>query len=123
MYLCSDHYPILMTSPRIQQLIEFLNDNPNDPFLLYALATEYLKAGQTADALRYYERLRTDHPDYVGTYYHLGRLYESLGERDSAIATYRQGMEVAQQKRDRHALSELQAVYQSALGLDEDDED
>ncbi len=107
---------------RIQQLQAFLGENPQDPFLKYALATEYLKHGSTADALRYYEDLRNNHPDYVGTYYHLGRLYETLGERERAIAIYEAGMAVARQKRDMHALSELQAVYRGAQGVDEDDD-
>lgn len=110
-------------SPRIQQLIEFLNDTPNDPFLQYALATEYLKIGRTADALRYFQGLRTNHPDYVGTYYHMGKLYEALGMRDDAIAVYEEGMAAAQRKRDNHTLSELQAVYRGLLGVDSDDDD
>ena len=110
-------------SNRIEQLQNFLNDNPSDPFLLYALATEYVKAGQTTEALRYYETLQTDHPDYVGTYYHLGKLYETLGQRDDAVATYQRGMEVARQKNDRHAFAELQGVYHSIIGLEDEDED
>src|SRR5690606_24202390 len=109
--LCRGYYALYMMSDRIQQLTEFLNDNPADPFLLYALATEYAKIGQTSEALRYYNLLQTDHPDYVGTYYHLGKLYDALGQKDDAIATYRRGMEIAQQKNDRHAFSELQAAH------------
>ena len=30
-----------------------------------------------------------DHPDYVGTYYHLGKLYEKNQEPDKAIETYK----------------------------------
>lgn len=107
---------------RIQQLTGFLNDTPDDPFLQYALATEYLKIGQTADALRYYESLRANHPDYVGTYYHLGKLYEALGQKDNAIAVYIEGMDAARKKRDMHALSELRGVYHAITGSDDDDD-
>ncbi|WP_462265387.1 tetratricopeptide repeat protein [Mucilaginibacter sp.] len=110
---------------RLAKLLEFLNNEPNDPFLLYALATEYLRLNQTADALHYYERLVSEHPAYVGTYYHLGKLYESLNRKADAVTTYTQGMQVARAARDNHALSELQAVYNAASGLydDEDDDD
>lgn len=106
---------------RIQQLTGFLNDTPDDPFLQYALATEYLKIGRTADALRYYESLRANHPDYVGTYFHLGKLYEALEQKDDAIAVYIEGMGAARKKRDMHALSELQAAYHAITGSDDDD--
>ncbi len=110
-------------SDRLQQLTDFLTENPNDPFLNYALATEYLKLGRTEEALRYYEGLVDKHPDYVGTYYHLGKLHETLGRKDEAIAVYEKGMHRAQAKRDMHALSELQAAYRTATGAEEDDDE
>src|SRR5690606_13389494 len=105
-----------------QQLTDFLNENPNDPFLNYALATEHLKLGNSQDALGYYEKLVDNHRDYVGTYYHLGKLYETLGRKYDAIAAYENGMHSARAKRDMHALSELQAAYRVATGMDDDDE-
>jgi Putative Zn-dependent protease, contains TPR repeats len=110
-------------SNRLEQLVRFLAESPSDPFLKYAVATEYLKLGNTAEALRYYEDLRTNHGDYVGTYYHLGKLYEALGKTAEAVAVYEQGMQAAKTKRDMHALSELQAAYQSATGSDDDGDD
>lgn len=110
-------------SQRIQQLLTFLNDTPDDPFLHYALASEYVKTGQTDHALRYFEGLRTNHPDYVGTFYHLGKLYEALGMKDKAVTVYEEGMAAARKKRDMHALSELQAVHRGILGLDGDEDD
>ena len=110
-------------SKRLQQLIEFLKESPNDAFLTYALATEYLKLGQTEAALQHYEGLVRAHPDYVGTYYHLGRLYEALGRRADAVATYEDGMQAARNKRDMHAFSELQGAYNLMMGDGEDDDD
>ncbi|WP_262245618.1 tetratricopeptide repeat protein [Parapedobacter soli] len=109
-------------SNRLQQLIEFLAESPGDPFLTYALATEHLKLGQTEDALHHYEALVNDHPDYVGTYYHLGKLYEALGRKADAVDTYEKGMQAARAKRDMHALSELQGAYHLAAGDDDDDD-
>jgi tetratricopeptide (TPR) repeat protein len=50
-------------------------------------------------ALFYFEDLIANHPDYVGTYYHLGKLYEIIGRKPEAIDIYRRGMEVARKKR------------------------
>src|SRR5476651_278917 len=98
-----------MQVDRLAKLLEFLKNEPDDAFLLYALATEYLRLNQADTALSYYERLVTDHPKYVGTYYHLGKLYEALNRKDDAISTYENGMKVTKAKRDNHAFSELQA--------------
>jgi tetratricopeptide (TPR) repeat protein len=111
-----------MQSNRLEKLLEFLQNEPEDEFLLYALATEYLRLNETDKALQYYENLVNNHPDYVGTYYHLGKLYEALNRKPNAISTYEKGMEVAKRKRDNHAFSELQAVYREATGWDEDDD-
>lgn len=110
-------------SERLQQLFEFLKESPDDAFLLYAIATEYAKAGDQEEARGRYEQLTVSHPDYVGTYYHLGKLHEAMGQPALAIHVYERGMEIAQSKRDRHALSELQAAWRLARGMDEDDDD
>lgn len=111
-----------MQSTRLAKLLEFLQSDPNDPFVLYALATEYNTSNDTEKALEYYLKLTTDHPDYVGTYYHLGKLYEKLQQSDKAIAVYQSGMVAARNKRDMHAFSELQGAYNSAAGLDYEDD-
>jgi tetratricopeptide (TPR) repeat protein len=112
-----------MELSRLDKLLEFIKNEPNDEFLKYALATEYLRLNQVDIALTYYEDLVNNHPSYVGTYYHLGKLYEALNRKQNAITTYENGMKVTKAKRDNHAFSELQAVYRSAMGIEEDDDD
>ena len=111
-----------MQNSRLARLHEFHNNEPDDPFLKYALATEYLSLNDTGKALEYFTDLVTNHPDYIGTYYHLGRLYEVLGQRDNAIKTYHTGMQIARIAHDNHAFSELQAVYNSIMNLDYEDD-
>lgn len=112
-----------MQSGRLEKLLEFIKNEPNDEFLKYALATEYLRLNDTDKALAYYEDLVNNHPSYVGTYYHLGKLYETLNRKDDAVRTYETGMKVAREKRDNHAFSELQSVYNELTGLYDDDDD
>jgi tetratricopeptide (TPR) repeat protein len=111
-----------MEISRLDKLLAFIKDEPNDEFLKYALATEYLRLNQTDKALIYYEELVNNHPNYTGTYYHLGKLYEVLDRKQDAIATYEKGMKITKEKRDNHAFSELQTVYREAMGYDEDDD-
>ena len=100
---------------RLEKLMEFIANDPEDPFLKYALATEYLRLNQTDKALYYYEELVKNHADYTGTYYHLGKLYEALGRRQDAINIYETGMKITRQKNDNHAFSELRAVYDELI--------
>ena len=110
-----------MQISRLEKLLEFIKNEPEDPFLKYALATEYLRMNKADKALEYYEDLTTNHPDYVGTYYHLGKLYEALGRKEEALKTYETGMKVTREQRDNHAFSELQTVYNELTGLYDDD--
>lgn len=107
---------------RLQKLLDFMENEPNDPFLKYALATEYLNSNEPDKALVFYEDLIVNHADYVGTYYHLGKLYEALERKNDAILTYQHGMLVARKANDMHAFSELQTVYNSVTGQDYEDD-
>ena len=95
---------------RLQQLKTFLEETPDDAFLLFALAKEYEKLSDTEQALNFYTQLTTNHPNYVGTYYHLGKLYEKLNAPEKAATIYETGMAVAKKENDKHAYSELQTA-------------
>ena len=95
---------------RISQLKTFLADSPRDSFLRHALALEYIKINDDLNARAAFEALLADDPQYVGSYYHLGKLLEKLGEQNAAIAAYEKGMEVAREVKDMHAYNELQAA-------------
>lgn len=108
-----------MATARLQQLYKFLEGSPNDSFILFAIAKEYEKIGNKVKALDYYLKLKALDPDYVGTYYHLGKLYESNEDFRTAFFTYKDGMMIAKKMGDQHALSEL-AGAKLGIGDDED---
>lgn len=112
-----------MQQTRLDKLLAFFIDEPGDEFLKYALATEYLRLNDTAKALVFYEDLVNNHPAYVGTYYHLGKLYEALNRKADAVFTYEKGMAIARQANDNHAFSELQAVHQELTSWKDEYED
>ncbi len=105
---------------RLDQLFDLLKSQPNEPFLLFAIAKEYEKAGDKDNALAYYLKLKETTPQYVGTYYHLGKLYERLQQPETAFLTYKQGMVVAKEEGDMHAFSELSGAK---MNIDDDDDD
>ena len=69
-----------MSSQRLKQLQGFLENSPNDSFLLFAIAKEYEGLGQDEQALEHYLLLTQTDPGYIGTYYHLAKLYERKEE-------------------------------------------
>jgi hypothetical protein len=56
-----------MQSTRLIKLLEFLESEPNDPFILYALATEYNSLNDVDKAFAYYLKLVDENPAYVVT--------------------------------------------------------
>lgn len=108
-----------MSTSRLDQLQTFLESSPDDSFLIFAIAKEHEGLGNQEKALECYLRLIEEDPDYIGTYYHLGKLYEKQEAFDKAFQTYKAGMAVAKNIGDQHALSEL-AGAKLNLGDDED---
>jgi Tfp pilus assembly protein PilF len=102
-------------SDRIEKIKVFLEQSPNDCFLHHALALEYVKAGNEADARAQFEINLAHDITYVATYYHLAKLLERIGEREKAIAIYEQGMEQAKAAKDMHSYNELQAAYEDLV--------
>lgn len=107
-----------MNNERIQQLIQFIDQEPGEPFNVYALAMEYMN-GQPEQARLYFDRLLAEHPDYLPTYYHAAALYTDLDERDKAADLYEKGIALAQVQHNTKTLQELQRAQQAF----EDDED
>jgi len=100
---------------RIEALKGFLLQDPKDSFSRYALALEYVKLGQLADARREFEIVRDQDPGYVATYFQLGQLYRSMSLRHEAEKTLRTGITVASKAGDDHTQSELEGALESLL--------
>lgn len=100
---------------RIERLKTFLKDSPNDSFLRHALALEYIKIGNEADAKQMFESNLVADEAYVATYYHLGKLLERIGAQQDAITIYEKGMQIAKAAGDMHSYNELQAAYEDLV--------
>jgi tetratricopeptide (TPR) repeat protein len=100
---------------RIEILKGFLTENPNDSFSRYALALEFAKLGQNDDALREFETVKSNDPDYVATYFQLGQLYLKMGRTHEAEKTFRTGITVAAKAGDEHTRSELEGALEGIL--------
>ena len=85
---------------RIEKLLEYLKTADKDSFLQHALALEYIKVGNDEEARKLFNELLLREPTYVGSYYHLGKLLERVGDFDKALRIYTSG----QHDRDRLGL-------------------
>jgi Tfp pilus assembly protein PilF len=97
---------------RMDQLKEFLLKDPEDSFLMHALALEFLKIEKLNEARDLFEKILLRDPGYIGSYYHLAKLLERLGQTDLAIHWYESGMTAANKAHDRHAYGELQSALE-----------
>ena len=96
---------------RIEKLLEYLKANDKDSFLQHALALEYIKVGNDEEARKLFNDILLREPTYVGSYYHLAKLLERVGDNPKAIRIYERGMLEAKKAGDNHAYNELQAAY------------
>jgi Tfp pilus assembly protein PilF len=76
------------------------------------LALEWIKLGNDAQAKVLFEAILTDDPNYIGSYYHLAKLLERIGDTNAAIQWYEKGMEAAKAAKDQHSYNELQSAYE-----------
>jgi Tfp pilus assembly protein PilF len=97
---------------RIEKLLEYMQTADKDSFLQHALALEYIKIGEDEKARNLFNELLLREPTYVGSYYHLGKLLERIGDFDKAIRIYKRGMEEAKKAGDNHAYNELMAALE-----------
>ena len=97
---------------RIEKLKEFLLANPQDSFIQHALALELIKAGDDETAQKLFEDILQREPGYVGSYYHLAKLFERNGNTESAIRWYEKGMEEAKKAGEDRAYNEMKSAYE-----------
>lgn len=97
---------------RIEKLREFLKADPKDSFIQHALALELIKAGDDLGAQKLFEDILLRDPGYIGSYYHLAKLYERSGDIEAAIRWYEKGMEEAKKSGENKTYNELRSAYE-----------
>jgi len=100
---------------RINKLKQLLENSPGDSFIQHALALEYVKLGDDVTAGRLFEGLLDKEPTYVGSYYHLAKLFERKNDFDTARKWYEKGMVEAKRAGENHAYGELRGAYEELI--------
>lgn len=101
-----------MSDNNLKKLAAFIKKNPDDSFSKFALALEFRKQGMYKKSRILFENILKNDPEYVGVYYHLGKLYETLDRVPEARKLYRQGISVADKQRELRTKSELEEALE-----------
>lgn len=111
-----------MENPRINQLFSLLEKAPQDVFLNYAIAMEYLSLGKYKEAAAALQKVKMLDPNYLALYYHLGKAQIQLGDNEAAVITLKQGIELASKLKDFKTRAELWFALTALTGEEEDDD-
>ena len=102
-------------SVRIELLKRYLQEDPSDSFLRYALALEFIGLNNHEEALIQLEKLLNDDSDYLAGYYIAGKSAEAINKNETAIAFYEKGIEVARSQKNLHTMNELEAALNNLM--------
>lgn len=103
-------FVIVFNMDRLTQILAFLEEQPSDSFLRYALAQEYAKREDYVQAEAQYRLLLNQDPSYLATYYHLAVLLRAQARTEEAKDLLDDGIDRAKAQREQHALSEMQSL-------------
>ncbi len=100
-----------MTASRIDIFKQMLVSDPVNTSILFGLAKEYEKAGQTTEMIETLERYLEISDDEGNAFGMLARAYEKAGLSEKAKATYQRGIEAA----DSHGHPSMAQEYRSII--------
>ena len=102
-----------MATSRIDIFKQMLESDPANSSVLFGLAKEYEKAGQTVEMIETLERYLANANDEGNAFGMLARAYEKAGQRENAKATYQRGIDAATKHGHPSMAEEYRAVLES----------
>ncbi len=91
-------------------LREVLALDPKNSFARYGIAMELAGRGETDAALKEFDVLLANDPEYTAGYFMAAQTLATAGRRMEAIERLQAGISCAGRTGNRHALSEMQAM-------------
>ena len=95
-------------SERLNSLFELYKKDPNDSFVAYGIALEYISVKNYDEAERFLTDIVFNDPDYVPAYMQLAQVKENLNMIEEARDTYKKGIEVAKKNSDLRTAREME---------------
>jgi tetratricopeptide (TPR) repeat protein len=96
-----------MMQDRLKMIETMLETNPKDSFLHYAAALEHQKNGEITSAIKIIQKIIKNDPEYLASYYQLGKMLEERNKVEEAVEVYKAGKSVARKQNDMKTLGEL----------------
>ena len=100
---------------RREQIEAMLEDEPDDQFLRYSLASELNKEGEHERGLELLQGLMSDETPLIAAFLMAGRKLVELERIDEARTVLGKGVEEARRQGDNHVADEM-SDYLDALG-------
>jgi tetratricopeptide (TPR) repeat protein len=92
---------------RLDQIEKLLAAEPQDLFLNFSLAMEYVKLGRPDDAIAQFARVIELDGDYVAAYFQQANTLVAMNRVEDARASLNAGIEAARRIGDDHAVGEM----------------
>ncbi|PWT91827.1 MAG: hypothetical protein C5B54_04550 [Acidobacteria bacterium] len=92
----------------LNDFLEAARLEPDDPLVLFGLATEYLKLNRYDEAISTSQHLIEVQKEYSAAYRLLGQAYTAKGNTVAAIETYEAGIVIAENKGDLQTKKEME---------------
>jgi predicted Zn-dependent protease len=95
---------------KIAGLKEILALDPKSSMARYGIAMELVNRGEIADALKEFDTLIANDPDYTAGYFMAAQTLAKAQRNAEAIERLKAGIACAARTGNRHALSEMQSM-------------
>jgi predicted Zn-dependent protease len=100
----------MSTTDKIAGLREILALDAKNSFARYGIAMELAGRGDIEEALKEFNTLLEDDPDYTAGYFMSAQTLVNAGQTSAAIERLKAGISCAARNGNRHALSEMQSM-------------
>jgi predicted Zn-dependent protease len=100
----------MSSTDKIAGLREILALDAKNSFARYGIAMELATRGEIVEALKEFDTLLADHPDYTAGYFMAAQTLANAGRTPEAIQRLKDGISCAARTGNRHALSEMQGM-------------
>jgi Tfp pilus assembly protein PilF len=92
---------------RLEALLKFLAQEPDDTFTRYGIALEYIAIQDYEEAIKFLESVLALDKNYLAAYQQLGHVYAITNRKDKAAEIYKSGIESARLAGDKHAADNI----------------
>jgi tetratricopeptide (TPR) repeat protein len=101
-----------MSLERLNELRQLEKEEPNDPFILYAIGLELYKVDSFEAGEKQLLKIATLHSDYCPVFFKLGQWYAEDNREEEALIYFNKALVIAKKENDLKAVNEIkEAIF------------